>query len=126
MTTALDVIRAAMRKIGLLASGQEPSANEAKDALECLNDMLASWEAKGVYGGFPPLSLTDPMPLEDKHIAAVKAMLAVSLADEFGAGAALSPNVKVEALTGWQGIRADFLVVNTIHHERITPWRYWR
>lgn len=42
MTTALGIITSAMRKIGALAKGETPSAEEANDGLEMLNDILAS------------------------------------------------------------------------------------
>lgn len=43
MATALDLIQASMRMIGVLASGESLSANEATDALSSLNRMLATW-----------------------------------------------------------------------------------
>ena len=42
MTTALGIITSAMRKAGILTKGETPSADEANDALEMLNDLLAS------------------------------------------------------------------------------------
>jgi hypothetical protein len=43
MTTALGIIKSALRKSGVLVMSQDPSADEAQDTLEALNDMLASW-----------------------------------------------------------------------------------
>ncbi len=43
MTTALGIIKSAMRKSGILVKSEDPSADEAVDALEMLNDLLASW-----------------------------------------------------------------------------------
>jgi hypothetical protein len=43
MTTARGIIKSAMRKAGILTKGEDPSADEASDALEMLNDLLASW-----------------------------------------------------------------------------------
>jgi hypothetical protein len=43
MTTALDIIKSAMRKSGVLTMGENPSSSEAQDALEALNDLLSSW-----------------------------------------------------------------------------------
>jgi hypothetical protein len=43
MTTARNIITSAMRKIGALTKNETPSADEAADGLEMLNDMLASW-----------------------------------------------------------------------------------
>ena len=43
MTTALDIITRALRPIGALASGETPNAEQTSDALDMLNDMLATW-----------------------------------------------------------------------------------
>lgn len=43
MTTALGIITSAMRKSGILSKGESPSASEASDGLEMLNDMLSSF-----------------------------------------------------------------------------------
>lgn len=42
MTTALGIITSAMRKAGVLVKSEAPSADEAADGLEMLNDLLAS------------------------------------------------------------------------------------
>jgi hypothetical protein len=41
--TVRDVISAAFRKLGVLASGEQPNAAELSDALDCLNLLLDSW-----------------------------------------------------------------------------------
>lgn len=43
MTTPLDIISRAMKDIGALAAGENPTAAEAQDGLDMLNDMLAQW-----------------------------------------------------------------------------------
>ncbi len=43
MTTALQIITSSMRKIGALTKNETPSADEASDGLEMLNDLLGSW-----------------------------------------------------------------------------------
>lgn len=40
----LDLIKASLRKIGAIATGETPTADEANDALQTLNDMLESWQ----------------------------------------------------------------------------------
>lgn len=51
MTTGLDIIKGAMRKIGALTKSDVPDDNEAQDALNSLNAILSSWsnESNKVY-----------------------------------------------------------------------------
>lgn len=42
-TTALKLIKKAFQKAGILTKTQNPSADEANDALDALNGMIASW-----------------------------------------------------------------------------------
>lgn len=52
MPTALEEIKGALRLIGQLAEGEEPSPATAQDALAAMNTMLDSWsvERLSVYG----------------------------------------------------------------------------
>jgi len=43
MTRPLDIITRAMKDIGALAAGENPTADEAQDGLDMLNDMIAQW-----------------------------------------------------------------------------------
>jgi hypothetical protein len=43
MTQPIDIITRAMKDIGAIASAEVPSANEAQDALDMLNDMIDQW-----------------------------------------------------------------------------------
>ena len=43
MTTARDIIKKSLQKIGVLVKSEAPSADEADDALASLNQMIASW-----------------------------------------------------------------------------------
>lgn len=47
MTTARNIIKDALRKIQILGKGSSLDASEADDALQTLNDMLATWSAEG-------------------------------------------------------------------------------
>jgi hypothetical protein len=42
MSTALGIVTSAMRKAGVLTKSESPSADEAQDGLEMLNDLIAS------------------------------------------------------------------------------------
>jgi hypothetical protein len=46
--TARDMVTQAMREIGVLASGENPTADEMSDGIVRLNSMLKSWAAKGL------------------------------------------------------------------------------
>jgi hypothetical protein len=46
VTTALDQITGAMRLLGMLAEGEEPSAAAAQDGLLAMNQMLDSWSTE--------------------------------------------------------------------------------
>ena len=43
MTTPYDIISRALKDIGALASGESPSADDAQDSFDMLNDMCAQW-----------------------------------------------------------------------------------
>ena len=43
MTTPFDIVTRAMKDIGALAAGEVPTADEAQDGLDMLNDMCAQW-----------------------------------------------------------------------------------
>ena len=43
MTQPIDIITRAMKDIGAVAAGEVPTADEAQDGLDMLNDMCAQW-----------------------------------------------------------------------------------
>ena len=43
MTQPIDIITRAMKDIGAVAAGEVPTADEAQDGLDMLNDMIAQW-----------------------------------------------------------------------------------
>lgn len=52
--TPRAVISAALRKIGVIASGEAPTASEFQDSLAALNSMLKSWSGKNLALPFLP------------------------------------------------------------------------
>ena len=52
MPSARNIITRALRQLGVIATGEVPSADEAQDGLDHLNDLLDSWslESTLVYG----------------------------------------------------------------------------
>jgi hypothetical protein len=45
---ALDLITSSMRLAGIIATGETPTADEASDALDVLNDMLDAWAVENL------------------------------------------------------------------------------
>lgn len=82
-STALDIVKDAMKDIGVLAAGESPSADDSADILRKLNHMVASWELEGlaIYGSEWTLATTIPLP--DNHILAIEHNLAVHIAPMF-------------------------------------------
>jgi len=48
MSTARDVVKRSLQKIGVLVKSEAPSADEASDGLNALNNMLGSWTNDGL------------------------------------------------------------------------------
>lgn len=84
MATALDVITRALRKLRQLDVGEEPTAEEAEDALSDLNDMLAEWAIDGIDLALIDLELSDDIDLPRDHMAAIVLSLAERLGGEYG------------------------------------------
>jgi hypothetical protein len=47
-STALELIKAAMRQLGVIATGETPTAAEAADGLSALNDVLETWTTEAL------------------------------------------------------------------------------
>jgi hypothetical protein len=50
MTTNLDVIKRALRKLGVLSSGNEPPADQASDTMEVLQSLVLELVGGGTFG----------------------------------------------------------------------------
>lgn len=75
--TARDIVEFALRKV--VGNGNTAEADEAEDALERLNDMLAMWRIDGLDIGIAgPLALGTTIAVRDEFIPAVKFNLRVA------------------------------------------------
>ena len=54
MTTARDIVTRALGELLYIASGESPTASDAKDGLNALNDLIASWRTEGMLISYPP------------------------------------------------------------------------
>ena len=95
--TAQDICSFALRKVkGVRGTA---TATESADALERLNNMLASWKRQGAdVGAMLPLALTSRLYCDDAFLDAIKANLVLKLADLYGFQPA--PTTVMEARTG--------------------------
>lgn len=98
--TVREVCNFALRKV----FGANVPARAAADALERLNDMLATWSAQGADVGAPcPLALSDALLIADWRIQAVKNNLILQIADLYNLD--VTPIVAMNARAGLQQIK---------------------
>ena len=83
--TASDLIGQAFRRLGVTAEGEQPSAEEASDALTTLNTMLHGFKADGIDYAHTDLALSSTVNFPDEELAMVRDLLANELAPGFSA-----------------------------------------
>lgn len=111
--TVNDLIRSALRALGVLHHAESPSADEAADALITLNGMLNAWRLEGIdLELVADLALTDTVPYPDDHLPAIRYNLAVELSAEFGVQ--VSPVVAGMARRTWLALRAQYMRPDTL------------
>lgn len=102
MSTAAQVVRSALRRLNVVARGEEVSPEDAADGLEILNNMISAWETEGVR-------VRTDVPLPSRHKQGIIAMLAVRLAPTFNKP--VSAELASEANEGWTGLLAEYFHV---------------
>lgn len=81
----LDIVTDSLRQIGIIGETQTPSAEQGQDAVTRLNDLMLSMEEDDIVLGWNPKATTaDTVSLPLGQVAAIKALLAVQLAGEYG------------------------------------------
>lgn len=101
MAIVLDLVTGALRRAGIIAESEDPSAEEGQDAVTRLNEIMASMQADGIDFGWNPKATTaDTYVLPLEHVGPVKAILAVQLADEYGTE--VSSSTGMEASDGYK------------------------
>lgn len=116
MTTARDIVKRALRQIGMLASGEDPASEDANDVLAALNGMLSGWTMDGIRMNLPELALTDTVALPAGHIDGICFNLAITIAPEFGAN--VSPALATLADRGKQQLQRAYIYVPEVACER--------
>lgn len=109
MASNLDLIRSALQSLGVLAEGEEPSAEQASHALGIMNDLLEDWSGHGIeVGQYPQTDLSEDYPGPSTTVPAVKANLAVWLAPHYER--AVPSAVVVIASRGYDRLLREALV----------------
>ena len=82
--TPKQILKRALRYIGVLRASEEPSASEANDALEVFNDMLKGFQIDGVKINHVDAAWTDTLPYPDELKDPFVYLSAARLAPEYG------------------------------------------
>ena len=107
MTTLRDIVNGAALRLRLIGPGETIDNEQGSDLLQALNDMFGSWEAKGInIGRSADLAIADDIPVGEKHVAGLKAMLARRYAED--AGKPVTAQLDMDAKDGWHAINADY------------------
>jgi hypothetical protein len=103
MATAQHIINRAYSKIGIKAAETPLEAAEVQDGLDCLNDMVAEWDAVGFLKGVSPVKLASDIVIAPRYAeGALKNMLAIRLANEYNKP--ITPGMVAAAETSYNNI----------------------
>lgn len=108
MATVRDVISAALRKIGIVASGEEADADAAAEALFAFNAMFHGFKAHGVDLTYSDKTLSDDFPIGAHHIEGAVYLLASRLSPDY-----LVP-AQFDADGWWRMLQAEYATVPTL------------
>jgi len=100
VSSSAQIVKRAMTRLRLLDANEDPTAADAANGLQALNAMIAGWTADGI-------NISADVPLPSEHEEGVVAMLAVRLADDFGA--TLTPIVVRDATAGMARLQSSYL-----------------
>lgn len=125
MTKIRDIVDASLRRANVLGSGQTAGTNEAIDALERLNDWMASWPSVGwvvtdsaaAAYTHTALTLTSDWPLSDEFVFGTKAILSAMICEEFGSP--VTPVLASDRQEGLQAYRRAFAPATTATFPRV-------
>ncbi|MEM7313535.1 MAG: hypothetical protein AAF497_10330 [Planctomycetota bacterium] len=109
MSTTLDIVNGALRRIQLIGVTEVASAAEAADALKAINGMMGAWGPQyDLDYTHTTLALDDAFPIAGGLHDGFEAMLAVRVASSYGASNAVPNDVREAALEGWRLIEATY------------------
>ena len=113
MTTARDLVTMSLRTLGVLHSGETPSAEEANDGLATLNQMLNSWLYEGIDLEYTTItSLNTVIPYPDDHLGPFRYNLAVYMSPDYGI--AVTPAIAAMAKNGYDQMRRQYIQIEQL------------
>lgn len=107
MTTANDLIKGALKDLGVLERTGPLEGQEALDVLELLNQMCSSWIYDDIDLEWLTLELNDVVPYPEDHIGPIRYNLAVFAAPSFDATP--SPYIVAMANQGYKQLQRAYL-----------------
>ncbi len=91
MTTVLDVITRAHRKLGISGQGETLTAEMADEGLDALNDMMEAWALQGVSRVHRTLALSEEFPMAPRFVEGATYLLASRLGPNYEVPPSFNP-----------------------------------
>ena len=121
MATARDIVQRAFRKIGVVASDEPMTADQADSGLDALNMMMHALQLDGIDVAWTDAELSDQFQMEPAFHEGLVYMLASRLAPDFS-----QPSFNVSEFK--RGLAAAYLIIPDMKIDRTLTrrWRYGR
>lgn len=120
MSTARDIVEAAYRKLGVVATDEPMTAEQAQDGIDALNRMMHGWLLDGIDIGHVDLQLADTFSMLPQYEEGAIYLLAERLSPDYAAPANFSPSEFKHRLS------AAYLIIPDARIDRIlTRRRRW-
>ena len=92
MSTARDIVEAAYRKLGVVASDEAMTADQADNGINTLNRMMHGWLLDGIDIGHIDLELADVFSMEPQFEEGCVYLLAERLSPDYATPANFNPS----------------------------------
>lgn len=112
MATMRDIVHRSYRKLGIVASDADMTADQASDGIDALNTLLHEWKLRGVDISHSDLGLNDTFPLGNEFKEGVLHILAGRLSPDYEAPANFDPD------DFFRAIQVAYLTISEVTFER--------